>query len=118
MLKETQRWFQMLLMCLCKLASKFVFLPAHNELLDPAEERDKGEFSAFEGGDSSIADEVRREIAVANGEVIEIDSDNDDDDNDNDVGPSVTCNALCQQLEVACMQYDDPQFSLDLSSQL
>jgi len=75
------------------------------------------EFSAFEGGDSSIADEVRREIAIANGEVIEVDSDDDDDE----VGPSVTCKHildLCQQLEVGCMQYGYPQFSLDLSSQL
>ena len=39
-----------------------------------------GEFSAFEGGDKAIADEVRREIAVANGKVIDVDSDDDDDD--------------------------------------
>jgi hypothetical protein len=29
-----------------------------------------GEFSMFEGGDKAIADEVRHEIAIANGEVI------------------------------------------------
>ncbi|KAG0694591.1 hypothetical protein DFH29DRAFT_959498 [Suillus ampliporus] len=96
----------------------FGTLPTTDELLDPAEERDKGEFSAFEGGDSSIADTVRHEIAVANGEVIEVDSDEDDDD---EVDPSITRKDildLCQQLEVGCMQYGDPQFSLDLSSQL
>ncbi|KAG2743487.1 hypothetical protein P692DRAFT_20745443 [Suillus brevipes Sb2] len=96
----------------------FGTLPTIDELLDPAEERDKGEFSAFEGGDSSIADMVRHEIAVANGEVIEVDSDEDDND---EVDPSITRQDilnLCRQLEVGCMQYGDPQFSLDLSSQL
>lgn len=96
----------------------FSTLPTIDELLDPAEERDKGEFSAFEGGDSSIADTVCHEIAVANGEVIEVDS---DEDNNNKVDPSITYQDildLCQQLEVGCMQYGDPQFSLDLSSQL
>ncbi|KAG0701241.1 hypothetical protein DFH29DRAFT_876055 [Suillus ampliporus] len=76
-------------------------------------------FSAFEGGDSSIADTVRHEIAIANGEVIKVDSDEDDDDDE--VDPSITRKDildLCQQLEVGCMQYGDPQFSLDLSSQL
>jgi hypothetical protein len=29
-----------------------------------------GEFSMFEGGDKAIADEVRYEIAIANGEVV------------------------------------------------
>jgi hypothetical protein len=28
------------------------------------------EFSMFEGGDKAIADEVRHEIAIANGEVV------------------------------------------------
>ncbi|KAG2067901.1 hypothetical protein BDR04DRAFT_1104285 [Suillus decipiens] len=77
---------------------------------------------AFEGGDKAIADEVRREIAVASGGIIGIDSDSDDDDDDDDsAAPSITRTDLlhlCQQLEVGCMQYGDPQFSLDLSSQL
>ncbi|KAG2146221.1 hypothetical protein DEU56DRAFT_786916 [Suillus clintonianus] len=61
---------------------------------------------------------VRHEIAIVNGEVIEVDSDDDDDD---EADPSITHQNildLCQQLEVGCMQYGDPQFSLDLSSQL
>jgi hypothetical protein len=29
-----------------------------------------GEFSMFEGGDKATADEVRHEIAIANGEVV------------------------------------------------
>lgn len=95
-------------------------LPTLNELLDPVEERDMGEFPAFEGGDKAIADEVRREVAIASGEVIEIDSDDDDDDDDS-AAVSITRTDLlnlCRQLEVGCMQYGDPQFSLNLSSQL
>jgi hypothetical protein len=99
-------------------------LPTVDELLDPAEERDMGEFSAFEGGDRAIADEVRREIAVANGEVINVDDDDDgdsDDEGDDNARASISradLLDLCQWLEVGCMQYGNPQFSLNLSSQL
>ncbi|KAG2063979.1 hypothetical protein BDR04DRAFT_1146104 [Suillus decipiens] len=88
-----------------------------DEILDPAEERDNGDLPNFEGGDQAIADEVRREIAVANGEVIEIDSDDESEEDE----PSFTHTEilkLCQQLETGCMQHGDPQFSLNLSSQL
>jgi hypothetical protein len=92
-------------------------LPTIDEILDPAEERDMGESPTYEGGDKAIADEVRREIAIANGKILDIDSDSDDDD----VHESITRTDLldlCQRLEVGCMQYGDPQFSLNLSSQL
>lgn len=95
-------------------------LPTLDKLLDPVEERDMGEFPAFKGGDKAIADEVRREVAIASGEVIEIDSDDDDDDDDS-AAVSITWTDLlnlCRQLEVGCMQYGDAQFSLNLSSQL
>jgi hypothetical protein len=97
-------------------------LPSVDELLDPAEERDMGEFSAFEGGDKAIADEVRHEIAIANGEVIDVDSDDDDGDDDDDNGHSSITRTdlldLCRRIEAGCMQYGDPQFSLNLSIQL
>jgi len=76
-----------------------------------------GEFSAFAGGDKAIADEVRHEIAIANGEVIDIDSDDDDDNGHS----SITCTDLldlCRRIEAGYMQYGDPQFSLNLSIQL
>ncbi|KAG1839580.1 hypothetical protein F4604DRAFT_1909228 [Suillus subluteus] len=87
--------------------------PPHT--LDPAEERENGDLLNFEGGDQAIADKVRHEIAVANGEVVEIHSDDKSD------GPSFTPTELldlCQQLETGCMQHGDPQLSLNLSSQL
>jgi hypothetical protein len=79
-----------------------------------------GESSAFEGGDKAIADEVRREIAVAYGKVIDVDSDDDDDDAD-DAHSLITRTDLfdlCQRVEAGCVQYGDPQFSLNLSVQL
>ncbi|KAG1847026.1 hypothetical protein DFJ58DRAFT_730355 [Suillus subalutaceus] len=92
--------------------------PSRNgNILDPAEERDNGDFLNFEGGNQAIADEVRHEIAVANGEIVGI---NSDDESEED-GPSFTRTELlnlCQQLETGCMQHGDPQFSLNLSSQL
>jgi len=88
-----------------------------DEILDPAEERDNGDLLNFEGGDKAIADEVRCEIAVVNGEVVEIDSDDESEED----GPSFTRAELLklrQQLETGCMQHGDPQFSLNLTSQL
>jgi hypothetical protein len=72
----------------------------------------------FEGGDKAIADEVRHEIAIANGDVVDVDSDSDHDE---DNTPSISRTDIldmCQRLEVGCLQYGDPQFSLNLSSQL
>ncbi|KAJ8584374.1 hypothetical protein M405DRAFT_866278 [Rhizopogon salebrosus TDB-379] len=53
-------------------------LPTVDEILDPADEREMGESSRFEGGD--IADEVCA-LAVANAQVTDkVDSDSNDDD--------------------------------------
>ncbi|KAG1890899.1 hypothetical protein F4604DRAFT_1898588 [Suillus subluteus] len=88
-----------------------------DEIPDPAEERENGDLLNFEGGDQAIADKVRHEIAVANGEVVKIDSDDESEED----GPPFTPTELldlCQQLKTGCMQHGDPQLSLNLSSQL
>ena len=63
---------------------------------------------------------IHREITIANGEVIHVDSDGDGDDGDNAhsliTRPDIF--DLCQRVEAGCMQYGDPQFSLNLSIQL
>ena len=56
-------------------------LPSVDEVIEPPEERDLPE-PALDGGVEVIADEVRREMAIANGDMIEIDGDDDDVDND------------------------------------
>ncbi|KAG2090932.1 hypothetical protein BD769DRAFT_1679470 [Suillus cothurnatus] len=86
-------------------------------ILDPVKEKDNGDLPNFEGGDQAIADEVHCEIAVTNGKVLEIDSDDESEED----GPSFTHTELlnlCQQLKTGCMQHGDPQFSLNLLSQL
>jgi hypothetical protein len=63
----------------------FGTLPTIDELLDPAEEKaTMEEFPAFKGGDKAIADEVCHEIAIAKGEVIDVDADDDNADDDDD----------------------------------
>lgn len=88
---------------------KYIFstLLTIDEILDPAKEKDNRDLLNFKGGDQAIADEVHRKIAVANGEVIEIDS----DDKSEEDGSSFTCTEilkLCQQLETGYMQHGDP----------
>src|ERR1700679_1400446 len=80
-----------------------------DEILDPVEEKDNGDLPNFEGGDQAIADEVRCKIAVANGEVVEIDSDDESEED----GPSFTQTELlnlCQQLETGCMQHGERSY--------
>ena len=66
----------------------------------------------------AMADKVRHEVAVKNGDAVDIDS---DDDAEGDDGPSFMRTQLldlCQQLEIGCMQHGDPQSTLHLSSEL
>ena len=70
-----------------------------------------------------IADEVRREMAIANGDVIEIDGDDNDVDDD-DAGSEMVLSRqelieLCRRIEAGCTHYGgDPQFSVNLSFKL
>ena len=70
-----------------------------------------------------IADEVHREMAIASGDVIEIDGD-DDDVEDDDAGSETvpSCQELielCRRIEAGCTHYGgDPQFSVNLSFKL
>ncbi|KAI6152611.1 hypothetical protein BKA82DRAFT_11404 [Pisolithus tinctorius] len=96
-----------------------------DELLDPVGERswadfDSGSSDAKDGSIKGIADEVQCEIAIAKGDIIEIE-DKDADVDDVSAGPSLLhadLLKLCRQLEAKCMQYGDPVFSFELSSSL
>ncbi|KIK82768.1 hypothetical protein PAXRUDRAFT_75212, partial [Paxillus rubicundulus Ve08.2h10] len=90
-----------------------------NEILDPVEERDLGDFE-LDGSIKRIADEVRREMASAVAIEIEddgnnVDSDDVDDDSADQPISRTDLISLCQQLEAGCMQYGDAIFSYDLS---
>jgi hypothetical protein len=95
-------------------------VPTVEELLDPVEEREQ-EDAVTDGSVKGIIEQVRHEAAEANREVIEVDESDGDDEHEGDESPVKPCSdliRLCQQLAQSCMQYGDPQTSLDLSSQL
>jgi hypothetical protein len=95
--------------------------PTFEELVNPIEEREVGDSPyRFEGGDAEIVAEVWHEIAVARGEVIELDdSDSEDEGDDSDDAPSrQELIKLCEKLEKACFRYGGEDFSLELPRQL
>ena len=64
-----------------------------------------------------IADEVHREMAIASGDVIEIDG--DDDAGSETVPSRQELIELCRRIEAGCTHYGgDPHFSVNLSFKL
>ena len=97
-------------------------LPSVDEVIEPPEERNLPE-PVLDGCVEVIADEVRREMAIANGDVIEIDGDDNDVDDDNAGSETVLSRQelieLCRRIGVGCTHYGgDPQFSVNLSFKL
>ena len=90
-----------------------------DEIIEPPEERDLPE-SILDGGMKVIADEVRWEMAIANGEIVDVDEDDDGDDASVTAAlPHSELIQLCRQLKAGCMHYGgDPQFSVNLSHDL
>ena len=92
-----------------------------DEIIEPPEERDIPE-SILDGGVKVIADEVCWEMAIANGEIIDVDEDDKDDKDDASITAALPRSKLiqvCRQLEAGCMHYGgDPQFSVNLSHDL
>jgi hypothetical protein len=96
--------------------------PTIEELFDPVEEREVGDHDyKFPGGDKEIVEEVRRQMAIERGDIMEVDSDSEAGDEDENVMPEYTFTqvfTLCQQLEDACLQFGDLELSFDLSKRL
>ncbi|KIK83358.1 hypothetical protein PAXRUDRAFT_803830 [Paxillus rubicundulus Ve08.2h10] len=87
-----------------------------DKILDPVEERDVGDLESLaDGSIEGIADKVRWEMAIANGEITEIEDDDDVDDDEAESFSHADLISLCQQLEAGCMQYGDPTSSFNLS---
>ena len=91
--------------------------PTLEDLVNPIKEQEVGNSPyRFEGGDAEIVAEVRNEMAVARGEVIEVDSDSEDE---GDAVPSRhEVMKLCEALEKTCIRYGGENFSLELPRQL
>ena len=94
--------------------------PTIEELVNPIEEQEVGDSPyRFEGGDAKIVAEVRHEMAVAQGEIIELDeSDSEDEDDIDDTLSQQDIIKLCEKLETACFRYGGKNFSLELPHQL
>jgi hypothetical protein len=93
------------------------------EILDPVEEREVGDDCDYEfpGGDNEIVEEVRRQMAIERGDIMEVDSDSEDGDEAENMMPEYTFMqvfTLCQQLEDACLQFGELEVSFDLSKRL
>ncbi|KAG1735880.1 uncharacterized protein EDB91DRAFT_1083513 [Suillus paluster] len=94
--------------------------PTIEELLDPVEEKEVGD-DEFLGGDKEIADAVQRQIAIENGDIIEVDSDDEDGKEDENTTLDYTFAQvfmLGQQLKDACLQFGELGQSFDLSKWL
>ncbi|KAF8439861.1 hypothetical protein L210DRAFT_3540641 [Boletus edulis BED1] len=93
--------------------------PTLDELLDPPEEMEIREAELFptgEKGKEEIVNPVQHEMAVARGEVTEIDSDEDEDPVEQCV-TRVKAMQLCEELEKAVLEYADGE-DLGLLKQL
>jgi len=84
-------------------------------LVNPREEREIGENEyGFEGGDDEIVAVVRHEIAVENGDVIEVES---KDEGEVEEGNGDEAMKICQKLEAFCIK-SGAECSLELSREL
>jgi hypothetical protein len=94
--------------------------PTIEDLLDPVEEREIVDSGyRFEGGDVEIVAEVKQEMAVKSGEIIELDDSDSDPGDDEDVLPSRReVIKLCETLKRVCLTYSGENFSLDLPRHL
>ena len=92
-------------------------IPSVDDILDPLEERQQ-EGAPLDGSVKGIADMVRKEVAGVDRDVEEVEDSDSEDDARSPIPSRADLIALCQRVEQGCMQYGDPQFSLELSLQL
>ena len=90
-----------------------------NEFLASKEEAEVGKLMhQFEGGDAGIVAEVRHQMAVEHGNIVEI---NSEDEEDIQPMTPISCSEiiqLCEKLEMACLTQIDVDTLLELTRQL
>ncbi|KAG2357400.1 WD40-repeat-containing domain protein [Suillus spraguei] len=85
-------------------------------ILDPQEEKNVGEVTAYEDDDAIVA-EIRRRQAIRSGELVEVESDDEDEDDPPKVC-AIELIPLCEKLEAACIARVGADSSLDLVHKL
>ena len=83
-----------------------------DEILEPQEEKNIGEVTAYEDDDAIVA-EIQRRQRIRNGELVEEDSD-DEDEGDQPKLCAAELIPLCEKLEAACIARAGADSSLDL----
>ena len=92
------------------------------ELLDPPEEREDDDSDQYDGHTDvvmAIVEEVRNEMSIEKGEIIEVQS--DDEDNGlqaNKLLSHTSLISLCTEIQASCLQYGDPQLAFELSENI
>ena len=92
-----------------------------DDILDPPEEReqeeDPYEYHTDDDLVAVITEEIRHEIAIENGEVIQIES--DDEDDSSPATPNLLSRSalilMCAQIQSSCLHYGDPELAFELS---
>lgn len=92
-------------------------IPSVDDILNPLEERQQ-EGAPLDGSVKGIADMVWKKVAGVDRDVEEVEDSDSKDDARSPIPSCADLIALCQRVEQGCMQYGDPQFSLELSLQL
>ncbi|KIJ54772.1 hypothetical protein M422DRAFT_240859 [Sphaerobolus stellatus SS14] len=85
------------------------------EMLNPMLEREIGDSCyRFEGGNQEILEQVKHEMAIQSGEVIEVDSDSEEEAEEGDKHSIKDVIRMCEMMERLCLRYGEPDTSLDL----
>ena len=95
-------------------------VPSVDELVEPEEERKvRLEADKFEGGDAEIIAHVKHLIAVANGEIIDVDDSEEEGESDPSAGLTLSdVTQMCEKLEGACWRFGYSETGLALPQEL
>ena len=92
-----------------------------DEMLDPPEEREDGDSDQYDGHTDvvmAIVEEVRNEMSIEKGEIIEVQSDDEDNGLQDKLLSRTSLISLCTEIQASCLQYGDPQLAFEFSENI
>ena len=92
-----------------------------DEMLDPPEEREDGDSDQYDGHTDvvmAIVEEVRNEMSIEKGEIIEVQSDDEDNGLQDKLLSRTSLISLCAEIQASCLQYGDPQLAFEFSENI